>query len=422
MNVCMVLHDKDAVDDGRVLSEAQRLVEDGHRVLVVCDHRPGAPSHEVYAGAEVARLDRASRLWHPLNRAIELLLLVNVRWLGTLLKLHRELGLDAIHVHDLPMARTGQWAGRWVKRPVVLDLHENWPVLMQDFWPRQMRFTTRWKKRLFYGLPRWQRYERRSVRQAARVIVVVDEAKKRIMGLGVPAERVTVVSNTLRDYFVDFPERDPQLEAAYAGRFVISYIGSLAGYVRLDTVVRAMPLILEHVPNAHLLVVGKIDAKPEYRELAERLGVSQHVTFERWQPQALVPAYMGISDVGLLPFTPDEYWHTTMPNKLFQYMYMRCPVLASESRAVGPILSAEGCGRTVPGMAGDPAILAAAIIELAQDPAERAAMGKRGREAVLSRYRWRTEGNRLSRLYASLRGFAGGAADSDQAATKPTPV
>jgi glycosyltransferase involved in cell wall biosynthesis len=167
-----------------------------------------------------------------------------------------------------------------------------------------------------------------------------------------------------------------------------------------------MPMVLKSVSNAHLLIVGQIEAKPECRELAEQLGVAEHVTFESWQPRARVPGYMSISDVGLLPFTPDEYWHTTLPNKLFQYMYLRCPVLASESRAAARIISESRCGRTVEGMAEDPARLAAAIIQLAQDPAERAAMGERGREAVLARYRWASEGERLARIYAGLAGSA----------------
>jgi glycosyltransferase involved in cell wall biosynthesis len=404
----MVLGDKDVTLDIRVMTEARRLVEAGHRVVVVCDHLAQRKSREVLGHVEVVRMGRASRFWHPFNRALELLLLTDVRWLRALLRLHRELGYDALHAHDLPMARTALWVGRWVRTPVVLDLHENYPVLMQGFWPERMRFTTRMKKRLFYGFRRWQRYERQAVRKAAHVIVVADEARKRIVGLGVPPERVTVVSNTLRDDFLAFAERDPELESAYAGRFVITYLGALSSFVRIDTVVRAMPLVLEHVSNAHLLIVGEIEARPECRELAERLGMGEHVTYERWQPRARVPSYMSVSDVGLLPFTPDEHWNTTLPNKLFQYMYMRCPVLASESRAVSPIISESRCGRTVQGMDEDPARLAAAIIELAQDPDERAAMGERGREAVLARYRWEREGERLSLVYAGLAGSAGG--------------
>lgn len=402
MNICMILDGRDFETDDRVRSEASRLARDEHHVLVVCDHAPDRASRETINGVEIVRLSGEPPSLRFFNQLCGALLLFRPEWFVALYRLHRELAFDAFHIHDLPLARTVLALARAVGRPAVLDLHENYPVLMQSFGSAQPGRVQQLKKRLFYGSARWTRYERKALSKAEHVIVVVEEARDRVMGLGVPRDRATIVSNTLRDEFISLPGNDPVLASTYSDRFVISYLGSLSRSIRIDTAIRAMPAILEEIPHAHLLVVGEIEARPECHRLVRELGLAAHVTFESWQPAGRVPAYLYVSDVGILPLTPDEQWNTTISNKLFQYMFARRPVVVPECAPMERVVSGAGCGIVARGSASDPGELARAIIRLARDPDERARMGRRGREAVLSEYRWTADGDRLSSLYAKL--------------------
>ncbi len=426
----MVLDKHDYERSSRVRGEAHRLAADGHRVIVVCDHTAGKDAHEIQQDVEIIRLPRGSRIvrfWYGLAEGLGLVLfLLNVRWLVALRKLHRERAFDVFHVHDLPMARTVMVLARLVQRPVVLDLHENYPVLMQSFASREaqvarqsggggrlapyVRSVVQDVKRKLRELTldpgRWARYERSAVSAADRVVVVIEEARDRVAALGAPRDRITIVSNALSDEFVSRMSslrEDPQIASTYSDRFVIPYFGSLPRFARIDTLIQAMPDILEHVPDAHLLIVGEIGRRlPALRALVQEMDLGEQVTFESWQPVERFLTYLKVSNVGILPWEPDGHTNATIPWKLFQYMFAQLPIIASECAPLKRIITGCRCGVVVPGLATDPVKLAKAVIRLARDPAERLAMGKRGREAVLSKYRWATDLDRLSNLYEQV--------------------
>jgi glycosyltransferase involved in cell wall biosynthesis len=421
----MVLDKHDYDRNSRVHLEARCLSADGHHVFVVCDHVPDKPANEIRKEAEIIRLPRGSRAVRLLYRLADgiglVCFLFGVRWFLALARIHRERRFDAIHLHDLPLARTVLVFARLARLPVVLDLHENYPVLMQSFVPegrpdeehrrierartaRAVVWYVKGKLREWTLDPgRWAVYERKAVRAAEQVVVVIEEAGDRVAELGVPRDRITVVSNTLSDEFLLHASRvreDPDIVSALSSRFVIPYVGSLPLFVRIETLIRALPEILRNVPNAHLLVLGEVEKRlPAFSGLVDDLDLAEHVTFERWQPVERFHTYLRMADIGILPWEPDGHTNATIPHKLFQYMYLQLPIIASECAPLARIITECRCGLVMPGLATDPQQAARAVIRLAADPEERRAMGNRGREAVLSRYRWTADSERLSQLY-----------------------
>jgi glycosyltransferase involved in cell wall biosynthesis len=397
----MLLYEND-LPDLRLESEARRLARAGHRLFIICERQN---AFEYQIGIEtisVVRLKLESPFFRAINRIIYLFFLIDCFWFLALFNLHRHHCFDIFHIHDIPLARTIQILAGLINRRIVLDLHENYPVIMQAFRPLSMSLRMRIKKRIFFSLSRWKRYERSVLRGADQVIAVVDEAKERIADLEVPRDSITVVGNTLKESFRSFRQKDENLEAKFASNFIISYIGSSNLYVRLDTVIKAIPTIITEIPSAHLLVVGEGALIPEYRTLVSNLGIENHVTFMGWQPISRIPSFMSVSDVGLLPFVPNEHHHNTVANKLFQYMYMRCPVISSQCMATARIIMDSGCGLVVNGSSEDPIKLAEVVFYLFRHPEHRREMGRRAREAVLQKYRWTDDGDRLAELYKRI--------------------
>ena len=201
---------------------------------------------------------------------------------------------------------------------------------------------------------------------------------------------------------MSFPQQDPQLEKRYSGKLLLSYIGSVNLSVALDKVIKAMPKIISAVPNAHLLILGEGSQIPELHQMITMFSLEQYVSFESWQPLSHIPSYMAVSSVGLLPFKPDEHHQSTVSHKLFQYMYMCCPVMASECKALIRIIADARCGRVVKGSMEISSIFAKDVITLLKDENLRYDMGCRGRRAVLANYRWTEDGDRLAELYQRL--------------------
>ena len=253
-----------------------------------------------------------------------------------------------------------------------------------------------------FSLKRWERYERQSFNRADKIISVVPEMKDRIVHLGIPEEKIVVVSNTLNiDHFAAIPI-DPTITARYEGRFVISYTGKLAKHRHLDTIIKAMPLILTKIPEAMLVIVGEVNKRPELKALVQELGLTDAVELIGWQKFEKIPAYIEASEIGVLPQEPTEHTSNTIPHKLFQYMYMGKAQVVSDCTALSRIVQETGCGIVCRADLDDVEAWAEAITSL-KDPTIRREMGQRGRLAVTNKYNWSVDRQHLINLYENIK-------------------
>ena len=89
-------------------------------------------------------------------------------------------------------------------------------------------------------------------------------------------------------------------------------------------------------------------------------------------------------------------------------MYMRVPVVVSKCKPAERIVTEAGCGLVIPGTMDDPKVFAENVIGLLANENLRFEMGRRGNSAVLSKYLWDEDGNRLEKLYEKHRLWACG--------------
>jgi hypothetical protein len=121
----------------------------------------------------------------------------------------------------------------------VADLHENYPASLRlslEAEPGSRSWFTPDPRR-------WVPYERRVVRGATHVVVVVDEAKERLIkDYGLEPDKIAVVMNVEdADHFKGI-DLDQDILTRYKDSFVISYIGGGGRHRGLDTAIKAMPI------------------------------------------------------------------------------------------------------------------------------------------------------------------------------------
>jgi glycosyltransferase involved in cell wall biosynthesis len=102
---------------------------------------------------------------------------------------------------------------------------------------------------------------------------------------------------------------------------------------------------------------------------------------------------------GLVVLHPAPNHVNGRPNKLFEYMSAGLAVIASHFPLWREIVEDARCGICVDPL--DASAIAGAMRRLA-DGDEAAEMGRRGREAVQSRFNWDSEAPKLLDLYARL--------------------
>ena len=97
---------------------------------------------------------------------------------------------------------------------------------------------------------------------------------------------------------------------------------------------------------------------------------------------------------------PTPNYVDALPIKLFEYMAAGMPVIASDFPVWREIVDDAGCGLLVDPR--DPAAIAAAVNELMADEPRMRALGESGKQAVLNKYSWAAEADKLVKLYATL--------------------
>lgn len=90
-------------------------------------------------------------------------------------------------------------------------------------------------------------------------------------------------------------------------RPTILYVGRIKRYKSVDVIIRALPAVLEKVPDARLAVIGSGDNLPELKQLAARLGVAGQVEFTGFVSSAEKVDWMRRSHVIVNP-SPKEGW------------------------------------------------------------------------------------------------------------------
>jgi glycosyltransferase involved in cell wall biosynthesis len=390
-----MLLDRTFPPDPRVANEARSLVAAGFEVHILClRHGERQSADEIWQGVHLHRVDIPR--WFYRKASALSLELPAYRWFlrGRLRTFLRRERIDILHTHDLPMVSIGAAEVRPLGIPQIADLHENWPAALKTY-----GYARRFPGRVLISPERWKRHERAVLSDAGRipkVIVVIEEAKQRLIGLGVAPERIAVVRNTVSvDDFRGFGI-DRAIVDRFRGRFVLSYLGGFERHRGIETLVDAIPEIARAIPETLLLLIGGGSTATDLRERAAALGIADRVVFEGWQPFERFPSYIEASDVCVIPHVKNDHTDTTIPHKLFHYMLLGRPVLTTNCRPLERIVEETGSGVVVP--SGDVAAMASGAKSL-RDPGVRARMGEAGRRAVLNRYNWELDAMTLVALY-----------------------
>jgi glycosyltransferase involved in cell wall biosynthesis len=152
-------------------------------------------------------------------------------------------------------------------------------------------------------------------------------------------------------------------------------------------------------PDARLTLVGKFDHDAQ-RERARFVAGWERVDFVGWADEPALWRLMADSKIGIVTLRPTPAFLDSMPMKLFEYMALGLPVVASDFPAWRAIVESSRCGLLVDPL--DPRAIGDAVAYLLSHPDEAEEMGRNGRQAATSRFAWDREGERLVALYADL--------------------
>ena len=386
MRIGMVLSNHTYPPDPRVAKEARVLADAGHEMHLLALAAPQQPSRERVGVFDVERHRQPAGIAGKLDALVNLLTYSSPSWRSRIRLFIQENRIEALHIHDLHMARAALQAARAEGVPATLDLHENYPEALRHYKRKRLY-------KVFLSPRRTERLESDCIRRADRVVVVVDEAKDRLVSDGVPADKVIVFGNMEPRAWAEKDTSVPDL--SHGPR--LAYFGNVDPHRGLDTAIAAMPMILERSGDARLTIIGPGASVDDLERQAELLGVGDAVSFLGWMDAVEAMDIIATSTIALVPHHRSPHTDATMPHKLFQYMGLGRPVLVSDCPPLARVVRESGAGEVF--TSGDPVSFADAVGRM-HDPDVAASQWAAGRSAVAGRYNLEADAEALLGVYA----------------------
>lgn len=271
-------------------------------------------------------------------------------------------------------------AAGWLKRRVS-GRRARWIFEVRDLWPESAVTTGvilpgSPTTRFFYALEAW------AYRSADRITALTPGIKADIVRRHLaPASKIVEVPNgaDLVHFAPAARDNDFRRRFGWGDRCVAMYAGAHGRANALDQLVEAAALLRDR-PDIVIALVGDGPERVRLERDARERGLT-NLTFCGPQPKERMAECVNAADIGIAVLQPNPTFRTVYPNKIFDYMACARPiVLGIDGVARDLVCDVARCGVCVP--PGDAAGLAAAIRSLADRPAEREAMGLRGRRWV----------------------------------------
>jgi phosphatidylinositol alpha-1,6-mannosyltransferase len=179
---------------------------------------------------------------------------------------------------------------------------------------------------------------------------------------------------------------------------VIVSVGRLVHRKGQDTLVEAMPSIIEKHPDAHLLFVG-VGPHLEYiHKRAIQLNVLSHISFVGRVHYDELPRFISIGEIFAMPSRSRLAGLEVEGLGIVYLEASACglPVVGGISGGAPDALLEGETGFAVDGLAPD--AVAEKIIYLLDNPDIASAMGARGRQWIVDEWEWRNWSTRFNQL------------------------
>jgi colanic acid biosynthesis glycosyl transferase WcaI len=265
-------------------------------------------------------------------------------------------------------------SGLW-RVPIVYQI--------QDMWPETLRATGMLRnERLLDWVSSFAQFV---YARASRILVISPGFRRNLLGKGVPAEKVDVVSNWVEFEDGSLAEVDSELASnlGLVGRFNIMFAGNMGEAQGLETVVEAAAL-LRDLPGVQFVLVGDGIALPRLKQAVQDKHLP-NVRFLGRYSQQMMPSLYALADVLLVHLKNEPLFEITIPHKVLTYLGAGKPILAAVAGDAASLVIETGAGIACP--PEDPQALCEAVRCLySMSLEQRQTLGEHGLQAAHTRF------------------------------------
>jgi len=250
----------------------KRIVQKGHKVTLLCSHYAEAKEEEEIDGIRIIRKGS----WFVFN--------FSAFWEVKKILKQEKWDLVIEDINKLPF-----YSHFWHNLPLLVIVHHFFDkAIFREVNPifGTYVFLSERSVPWLYGNKRF--------------FAVSESTKDELLKRGIPEQRIKVIYCGIDHQLFKV---NPDLKKDQTP--TILYLGRLKKYKSVDLLIKALPLVLEKVPEAKLVIVGEGDYKPELQNLARNLELEHRVQFTgfvdsqtrvEWLHRAWVTVYPSVKE------------------------------------------------------------------------------------------------------------------------------
>lgn len=358
--------------NGRVFhKEAKTLAKAGYNVVLIAQHN----KEEIVDGVRIVPLPEPRNRFERMTKVV---------W--KLFRLALREKANVYHFHDPELIPVGL-ALKLFGKNVIYDVHEHYPnSILDKYWMvKNLRQAT---SKLF------DLFEKVFVPFLDCVIYTTPIVGNRYKKMRVRTERI-------ENYpLIKLSESSKKKQKKY-----IIYLGVMSKTRGICELLKAFTMVVRKYPDWKLYLVGKATPDSFAKEvnmLISNLNIKENIKLISWVSYEEKEIYSSQASIGLVTFLPYANNMSCLPNKLFDYMLVGLPVVASNFLLYKEIVEGNKCGITVDPT--NPKEIAKAVEYLIEHRNEAQKMGENGKKAILEKYNWEAEGRKLLDIYGKVLG------------------
>lgn len=233
-------------------------------------------------------------------------------------------------------------------------------------------------------------------------IFVVSSVVKEMMGeYGVDKEKIIVNPNGA-DTDIFHPKVDgSNIRTKYdlKNKYVIGFSGTFGNWHGVEILAGAIRIIADMIPESVVFFIGDGELRPEIEKIIKEDNVEKNAIITGFIPYSKVPEYLAACNVLVSPcvHSKDGSPFFNSPIKLFEYLAMGKPIVASDIGQQGEVINHEENGLLCEEASVED--LADQIHRLYKDKELSKLVSGRARQDSIDKYSWSVSAGRIISAY-----------------------
>ncbi len=199
---------------------------------------------------------------------------------------------------------------------------------------------------------------------------------------------------------------DKKIINTLKNRFVMLYHGSITPNRNIEAIPDAINVLKDKIPNLLFLCISDNNEILMEYCLKNNLKIDKHIMYLDSAENFIMPQYIKLADIGIIPYSRIKWWEVSSPLKLMEYLSMEKPIVMSNIQAHLDVVPGDS-DFVVYFNPDDKEQLAGKILYAYENINELKLKANKGRQIILDNYTWSRQADKvisfLSGFYSNVK-------------------